>query len=575
MEIKYYTQPYQPNGRVFCLGDKINEILKQKDPAYNKIWLVSSFIKKSGLSKLKTSIKKALKNQAEINFIVGTNNCLTTYESLKEIMELNCNAKVFRSKTGNSIGAKLYCFESEGNRADVFISSGCITEGGLYKNTEAIVHVIYDLANGDAENYDNFRISMSSFLEPKEDSVFDLTDELLDILIDNGEITLESKGKAAGKKKIKSNEDIQSTTGQANETDIEDELLSIELPTGHSIEVSLTLDEDLSKRFEKIEAKDNEDKHSEINYMLEEETLIQDEIVDVDIDIDIDIEGIDNLIDQPEKFSQEELMDELNQCEYVEQETERNRESDGDQEKDYIVNYEAIDIEQMLFDQSQSDTDEEDDKKHLSTISKEALEYIKTKDTKKKSTKRIVIEEKTADLPDIPKEAARKKFIISSSFNKLNNHGIINAFFIQINKLKGRGLSGEVRMPVASRDFSPEFWGWPSEYKVMHSNDKANKKYKKWITSCLIIDVENPIESKIDMVELYQEEGKTHFNLYSKVLQDMEPSENDIIRVIRCPDGTDHTFQCELIRITSKEYGIWEQFCSNTIKGTERKYGFA
>jgi hypothetical protein len=76
-------------------------------------------------------------------------------------------------------------------------------------------------------------------------------------------------------------------------------------------------------------------------------------------------------------------------------------------------------------------------------------------------------------------------------------------------------------------------------------------------------------------LELYQEEGKTDFNILSKELLLLNPEENDIIRVIRCAEGEEAIFQIELIRASSKEYAIWEQFCSQSIKGTDRKYGFA
>ena len=92
---------------------------------------------------------------------------------------------------------------------------------------------------------------------------------------------------------------------------------------------------------------------------------------------------------------------------------------------------------------------------------------------------------------------------------------------------------------------------------------------------CKVVDVENPEASKIDTIDLYQEEGKTNFNFKSKALVSLIPEENDIIRIIRVAEGSEYIFQCELIRASSKEYIIWEQFCSQIIKGTERRYGFA
>ena len=573
LNIKYYTQPYEANGKAFFIGEQVNNLLKSKKPFYNKVWIVASFAKKSGMIKLKTAIKKAVKSGAELNFILGTNNRLTTYEALKEILDLGCMGKIFRNISGNSIGAKLYCFEAAGERAEVLIASGNITEGGLYKNNEIVVHISYDIVNGDESSYYEFRNSVERLLEPKNELISDLSEELINILLDNGEIVYETEHSET--KKINKKQKVNKLVSQEY---VDTDLLSIVLPTGDSIEISLDEFEDVGKKFEKM----NEDKKREEQI----ETCLEIDIDDEEIkeeetdEIDIEIECTENLNMVPDDLVNNLVIGEFSDYNSWEARAEGNDENiRSNEEENFISQYEVIDIEQMLYVQShaQEHNDKIEGKEH-SAISEDNMMLIRTKETKaspRKTRKKLEMQEEEV-APEPPNNVSvKKKFIITSSFNKSNTHGIVNAFFIQINKLKGRGISGEIRMPISSRDFSPEFWGWPNKYSVMHSADKGHKKCKKWQVTCRIIDVEDIEANKIDNIELFQEEGKTSFNFHSNALISLNPQENDIIRIIRCPEESECVFQCELIRSASKEYGIWEQFCSQVIKGTERRYGFA
>ncbi len=46
--------------------------------------------------------------------------------------------------------------------------------------------------------------------------------------------------------------------------------------------------------------------------------------------------------------------------------------------------------------------------------------------------------------------------------------------------------------------------------------------------------------------------------------------ENDILRIVKI---TNEKFRCEIIRAKTEEYSIWERYCVNTIRGTERRFG--
>lgn len=552
-------------GNSFYLGIKLNEILKSQKPFYNKIWMIASFAKLSGISKLKTALKKSIKNNAVINVVLGTGRNLTTVEALNELLQLGCNVKIIRNTNGNSFDAKVYCFEAEGQKAEVFISSGNITEGGLYKNHELIVNITYDLSADDSILYSQFRESLSIYFEPTGSNSYQLDQQVIDILVEANEIAYESDGKTKSKaSSVKTINKIEKT-----EKSEEPELVSIILPTGDSIEVSLNDEKvDIEEKFESVQKEEKKPKKKSTSKKQEEEK--QEEIEPDDIDIEIEES---ERVEEFEHNNSNEINKEFSEEAYLDKNSEVNTKNKKHEAEVHIENYNVIDIEQMLYSQQQDDNNSENiESKHHTAISADDIEFIKSKETKPSSKKSK--EKKVESEPEPIKEKVKTKFIISSIANK-NGTGIINSFFIHINKLKGRGMNGEVRMPASARDFSPEFWGWPGSYTIRQAEGKNKKKCKKWEVKCRVIDAQNPSDIMIDTVELYQEEGKSSFNLLSNKLAALKPEENDIIRILRCAKNDECAFQCELIRAGSKEYEIWDQFCSHIIKGTGRRYGFA
>ena len=59
-------------------------------------------------------------------------------------------------------------------------------------------------------------------------------------------------------------------------------------------------------------------------------------------------------------------------------------------------------------------------------------------------------------------------------------------------------------------------------------------------------------------------------SLKTERLSVIEPSENDILRIIK---SSDEKYRLEIIREGTPEYAIWEQYLTNNIKGSKRRYG--
>lgn len=153
---------------------------------------------------------------------------------------------------------------------------------------------------------------------------------------------------------------------------------------------------------------------------------------------------------------------------------------------------------------------------------------------------------------------------------KSTNLSKTSIFMMQLPKIAQRGASkGEIKIPVYLRDLISSFWGWPKEYSI-----EKNSIEKSRICTFKIIDTKKAdITITDENVKLFQREGENSFIVLSEKLEELELNENDIIRFIKTEGVTGSYYTCEIVRTDAKEYPIWEQFCTNVLKGSKRKYG--
>lgn len=208
------------------------------------------------------------------------------------------------------------------------------------------------------------------------------------------------------------------------------------------------------------------------------------------------------------------------------------------EETKYFVDTDTIDVEDMLF---KSTTQNVTSKKSKPSIL--GIENVEDTATDVEETKIIT---KSADLSKT------------------------SIFMLQAPKITKKGAyAGEIRIPSYLRDLIPNFWGWPKEYSV-----KKGTIEKARICKFKIIDIDKPKNIIEDNnVKLFQREGENSFSVLSEELSKLELNENDIIRFIKTESNDGSYFTCEVIRTNAKEYPIWEQFCTNLLKGSKRKYG--
>lgn len=145
--------------------------------------------------------------------------------------------------------------------------------------------------------------------------------------------------------------------------------------------------------------------------------------------------------------------------------------------------------------------------------------------------------------------------IVAKSANLPNT----SIFMMQLPKIS---VTGEIKLPTYIRDLIPEFWGWPKEYSENNSRNCTLE----------IIDTKEPDVTITDnSAKLFQKDNL--FIIQSEKLLSMELLENDIIRFIKTESVSGTYYNCEVVRTDAKEYPIWEQFCTNTVRGSKRKYG--
>ena len=94
------------------------------------------------------------------------------------------------------------------------------------------------------------------------------------------------------------------------------------------------------------------------------------------------------------------------------------------------------------------------------------------------------------------------------------------------------------------------------------------------------LNVETEKQINLDIVDNktnreYSEEAKIYdngkgFSISSPKLSELNIEENDVIRIIKIDN---EKYKIEIIRNSTDEYNVWERYCTNTIKGTKRRFG--
>jgi HKD family nuclease len=186
METSVVLQP--SNG---TMGEIIKNFLSSQNPSYNKIWLVSAFANVQAIERLADDILNAKNRGAQISINIGFDVRSTSAEALQRINSLEVNSTlIHNARRGHTFHPKIYLFEATDSQAVLFVGSNNLTEGGLYTNYEASSKITFVFPE-DNEKYAEFLESLDVYLNPQGVTAQVLTNELINILVERGEVPTE------------------------------------------------------------------------------------------------------------------------------------------------------------------------------------------------------------------------------------------------------------------------------------------------------------------------------------------------------------------------------------------------
>lgn len=148
------------------------------------------------------------------------------------------------------------------------------------------------------------------------------------------------------------------------------------------------------------------------------------------------------------------------------------------------------------------------------------------------------------------------------------NYEMMNTFIIQTNKIAEVGVTaGELKIPSYIAENMNKFFDYPDMFHVVE--DSKGKLKDTAIVKFKIYD------NKINKRDILDEDVKIYVTekyvaINSDKIKELNVCENDIIRIAKEEKGV---YSCDIIRQNTEEYLVWEGFCTNKLKGTNRRFG--
>ena len=126
----------------------------------------------------------------------------------------------------------------------------------------------------------------------------------------------------------------------------------------------------------------------------------------------------------------------------------------------------------------------------------------------------------------------------------------------------------EIRIPATITSNMLEFLDYPDEFHT-YEDEKGNiKEFKK-----IKLEIyENDNNSTVVDEDACLIQTVKFTSIKSDMFKDISIEDGDIIRLIK--NGL-HDYRCEIIKKSSEEFNIWQEFCNKTVKGSTKKFGIS
>ena len=138
----------------------------------------------------------------------------------------------------------------------------------------------------------------------------------------------------------------------------------------------------------------------------------------------------------------------------------------------------------------------------------------------------------------------------------------ISTFIIQLSN----SSNDEIRISSSIAINFKKFFGYPELFHVEES-DKGVLKEVQEVSIEFFENVEK-VEKEDNAASIIFTAKTT--SIKSEVLNDLNVQDGDIMRLIKKEDGK---YRCEIIKQDTNEFVIWQNFCTNQIKGSTKKFG--
>lgn len=149
------------------------------------------------------------------------------------------------------------------------------------------------------------------------------------------------------------------------------------------------------------------------------------------------------------------------------------------------------------------------------------------------------------------------------------------AFYMTLPTLQGDNIPGEGRIPLEAVELAKEFWGWPDEYsREVSPRSGQDRVYWNWRPQWRIWDVTVPGDVAVQEVRMYMYENSSDFRFYVRPLVNAGADLGDVVRIRRIAEP-DAEFECVLARQGTPEFDDWIKSCTQPVRNSTRKFGYA
>ena len=142
-------------------------------------------------------------------------------------------------------------------------------------------------------------------------------------------------------------------------------------------------------------------------------------------------------------------------------------------------------------------------------------------------------------------------------------------------KLQGSNIPGEARIPLDAVGLAKEFWGWQDEYSRDESPRAGKTRvYWNWRPRWRFLNAGSPHDVTVQQVRMYMYENSSDFRFYIRPLVNAGADTGDVVRIRRI-SAPDAEYECVLARQGTPEYKAWVDCCTQPVRNSTRRFGYA